>query len=114
MTDTPDFISGRDEALGALLRAHLSAPDDAAFATRMRIAAVTAAEEGAWRAVARWTLPGLAAAALLLAAIGAALGGGTTSAQVGTASNTAAGSLVEMASGSTPDGGGALLAVMTY
>ena len=54
MTDNQDFTAGRDEALGALLRAHLSAPDDAAFAGRMRGVAVAAAEEGEWRSVARW------------------------------------------------------------
>ena len=40
MTDMPDLSAGRDEELGALLRAHLAAPDDAQFAARMRMAAV--------------------------------------------------------------------------
>jgi hypothetical protein len=114
MTDMRDFTAGRDEELGALLHAHLSSPDDAEFAGRMRRAAVAAAEEGAWRAVARWTLPGLAAAAVLLAVLGAAFG--STTAQTGsrTASSSAAGSLVELASDTAPAGSIALLAVMAY
>lgn len=114
MTTTPDFTGGQDDELGTLLRAHLSASDDAAFATRMRAVAVTAAEETAWRTVARWTLPGLAAAAILLAVFGAALGGPAVSATSGTVASTAAGSLVEMAGDSSPEGSVALLAVMAY
>lgn len=113
MTDNQDFTAGRDEALGALLRAHLSAPDDDAFAVRMRGVAVAAAEEGEWRSVARWTLPGLAAAAVLLAVLGAAFGGGASSG-ARTASSSAAGSLVELASDTAPAGSVALLAVMAY
>lgn len=114
MTDMQDFTAGRDEALGALLRAYLSSPDDAAFAGRMRDVAVAAAEEGEWRSVARWTLPGLAAAAVVLAVLGAAFGG--TGAQAGTRStaSSAAGSLVELASDTAPPGSVALLAVMAY
>jgi hypothetical protein len=114
MTKLPDFTAGRDEALGALLRNHLSAPDDAAFAARMREAAVAAAREGEWRAVARWTLPGLAAAAILLAVLGAAFGRAATESGTRTAAGSAAGSLIELASDSTPAGSVALLAVMTY
>jgi hypothetical protein len=114
MTNLPDFTTGPDEALGALLRDHLSAPDDAAFAARLRGAAVAAAEEGEWRSVARWTLPGLAAAAVLLAVLGAAVGRLTTDAGTRTADGSAAGSLVELAGDSTPAGSVALLAVMTY
>jgi hypothetical protein len=114
MTTLPDFESGRDEALGSLLRSHLSAPDDAVFAARMRSAAVAAAREGDWRAVARWALPGLAAAALLLAVLGAALGGAAPESGLRSASGSAAGSLVELAGDNTPAGSVALLAVMTY
>jgi hypothetical protein len=113
MTDQLDFTPDRDEALGALLRAHLASPDDAAFAARMRTAAVAAAAEGDWRAVARWALPGLAAAAVLLAVLGAALGG-PPSGGTRTASGSAGGSLLELDSDSTPAGGVALLAVMAY
>ncbi|HEX5003670.1 MAG TPA: hypothetical protein VFV65_00025 [Gemmatimonadales bacterium] len=113
MTDQSEFSTGRDEALGSLLRAHLASPDDAAFAARMRVLATAAAEESAWRSVARWTLPGLAAAAILLAVLGAAIGGPLTPA-AGQAARTAAGSLVEMAGDSTPEGSVALLAVMAY
>ena len=114
MTDIQDFTDGRDEALGALLRAHLSSADDAAFAGRMREVAVAAAEEGDWRAVARWTLPGLAAAAVLLAVLGAAFGGAATQSGDRSASASAAGSLVELASDTAPAGSTALLAVMAY
>jgi hypothetical protein len=114
MTDMQDFTAGRDEELGALLRAHLSSPDDAAFAGRMRAVAVAAAAEGEWRAVARWTLPALAAAAVLLAVLGAAFGGTGTQAGTRSASGSAAGSLVELASDTAPAGSVALLAVMAY
>ncbi len=114
MTDMQDFTAGRDDELGALLRAHLSAPDDAAFAGRMRSVAVAAAEEGEWRSVARWALPGLAAAAVVLAVLGAAFGGIGGQPGSRTASNSAAGSLVELASDTAPAGSVALLAVMAY
>jgi len=114
MTDIQDFTAGRDEELGALLRAHLSSDDDGAFASRMREVAVAAAKEGEWRAVARWTLPGLAAAAVLLAALGAAFGGTVAQSGDRSASASAAGSLVELASDTAPAGSVALLAVMAY
>jgi hypothetical protein len=114
MTDMNEFTAGRDEELGALLRAHLSAPDDEAFAAQMRVAAVAAADETAWRSVARWTLPGLAAAAVVLAVLGAALGGVTSQREARGAPGSAAGSLVELASDTSPAGSVALLAVMAY
>ncbi|MDH4132571.1 MAG: hypothetical protein OEV95_12285 [Gemmatimonadota bacterium] len=114
MTDLNEFTTGRDEELGSLLRAHLSAPDDAAFAARMRIEAIAAAEDTAWRSVARGTLPGLAAAAVVLAVLGAALGGGSPQPATRSASGSAAGSLVELASDTSPAGSVALLAVMAY
>lgn len=114
MTEHNEFAPGRDEELGSLLRAHFSAPDDAEFAARMRVTAIAAAAEGEWRAVARWTLPGLAAAAVLLAALGAAFGSTTEQTAVRTGSTSAAGSLVELASDTSPAGSTALLAVMSY
>jgi hypothetical protein len=114
MTELSEFTSGRDEELGALLRAHLSAPDDVVFAARMRVAAVAAANETAWRSVARWTLPGFAAAAVVLAVLGATLGGATPEPAARTAAGSAAGSLVELASDTSPAGSVALLAVMAY
>jgi len=114
MPEMNEFTAGRDEELGALLRAHFAAPDDAAFAARMRAAAVTAADETAWRSVGRWTLPGLAAAALLLAVLGATLGRVTPQPAAQASAGSAAGSLVELASDSSPAGSVALLAVMAY
>jgi hypothetical protein len=114
MSSLNDFDQARDETLGALLRDHLSGPDDAAFAARMRIEAVATARASDWNAVAHWALPGLAAAALLLAALGAVVGRAMPAPATRTASGSAAGSLLELASDSTPTGGVALLAVMTY
>ncbi len=114
MSDTNDFDQDRDEALGALLRGHLSAADDAAFAARMRDEAVATAQAGDWSAVAHWALPGLVAAALLIAALGAAVGRAMPASTARTASGSTAGSLTELASDSTQAGGGALLAVMSY
>ncbi len=114
MTDMNEFAQGRDEELGSLLRAHLSAPDDAAFAARMRVAAMATADETAWRSVARWTLPGLAAAAVVLAVLGATLGGSAPQPTARAAAGSAAGSLVELASDTSPAGSVALLAVMAY
>jgi hypothetical protein len=114
MTEHNEFTAARDEDLGALLRAHLSAPDDEAFAARMRVAAVAVADETAWRSVARWTLPGLAAAAIVLAVLGATLGGTTTQPTARATAGSAAGSLVEPASDTSPAGSAALLAVMAY
>jgi hypothetical protein len=65
MTHNP-FDAERDPALGTLLREALAAPDDAAFAARVR-AAVGAAPGSAWDLLARWARPGLVAAAVLLA-----------------------------------------------
>jgi hypothetical protein len=114
MSDTNDFNDARDDALGTLLREHLSADDDAAFAARMRLEAMAAAQASDWSAVAHWALPALAAAALLLAAMGAAFGRVMPESMAHTASGSTAGSLTELASDSTQAGGGALLAVMSY
>jgi hypothetical protein len=114
MTEQNEFTAARDEALGAVLRSHLSAPDDEAFAARMRVAAVAVAEETAWRSVARWTLPGLAAAAIVLAVLGATLGRVPAQPAARATAGSAAGSLVELASDTSPAGSVALLAVMAY
>lgn len=62
-----------DPVIGGLLREHLSAHDDAAFALRMRRVARgeqerLAASSPEWDQLARWLRPGLAAAAAVLAA----------------------------------------------
>lgn len=114
MSDRNDFDQARDEALGALLRSHLTAQDDAAFAARMRAEATAMAQANGWGVVAHWALPGLAAAALLVAALGAAFGWALPESAPRTASASAAGSLLQLASDSTPSGGVALLAVLTY
>jgi hypothetical protein len=56
------FDPQRDEALGELLRAHLSSDDDAAFAARVR-------GDTSWDVLARWARPGVAAAAGIAATI---------------------------------------------
>ncbi|MFI5234600.1 MAG: hypothetical protein ACHQXA_02725 [Gemmatimonadales bacterium] len=81
MIENP-FDAERDEALGVLLREMLSGADDAAFAARVR-AALPVAQAGAWDILARWSRPGLAAAAVIALAAGfwftrgAPAGGGT-------------------------------------
>ena len=66
MTDTA-FSGERDAALGALLREALDAPDQAAFAARVRAELAT---PGAWDFLARWARPGLVAAAAIALAAG--------------------------------------------
>lgn len=107
MSQHQDFTPGRDEPLGALLRERFASVDEGAFAARMRVAAEAAAAEGAWRSVARWTLPGLAAAAILLAVLARSL----TPQDI---EGTATGSFVELASDGSTSGGTALLTVMAY
>jgi hypothetical protein len=63
------FDPQRDEALGELLRAHLSSDDDAAFAARVRAAAGRIRRDTSWDVLARWARPGVAAAAGLAATI---------------------------------------------
>jgi hypothetical protein len=73
MTHDP-FDSRPDAALGQLLREHLGADDDAAFAARVRAALAAApapaARRSSWDVLAAWARPGLAAAAVLVLALG--------------------------------------------
>jgi hypothetical protein len=62
----PDIGPGRDEALGAALRAALDDGGDAAFAARVREAIGREPRAGTWDVLALWWRPGLAAAAALL------------------------------------------------
>ena len=81
----------------------------------MRAAAV--AGRGRERVAAPWhagPCPAWPPRRVLLAVVGAALGGSTSDAATRTAAGSAAGSLLELASDSTPAGGVALLAVMAY
>ena len=109
--ETNEFFSGRDDALGAELRAHFASPDDARFAARMRDLATRAARETAWDVLGRWAVPGLAAAALLIVADGAWVGLGEGPDQTATAEpTTPAAALVELAGDYTAPGGAVVLA----
>jgi len=109
--ETNEFFSGRDDALGAELKAHFASPDDASFAARLRELATEAARETAWDVLTRWAAPGLAAAALLIIAVGAWLGAGTGSDQSAAAGQTTpAAALVELAGDYTAPGGAVVLA----
>lgn len=72
MTEDP-FDSRPDPALGHLLREHLAAADDGAFAARMR-ALVAGTRQSSWDVLSAWAAPGLAVAAMLLLALGLVLG----------------------------------------
>lgn len=63
MTDSTPFDYRPDPVLGSALRQALAAPDDAAFVARMR---ALVAGESSWDVLARWSWPGLAAAAAAL------------------------------------------------
>lgn len=109
--ETNEFFSGRDDALGAELKAHFASPDDARFAARLRELAAAAARETAWDVLTRWAAPGLAAAALLIIAVGAWLGAGAGSGQPAAAGQTTpAAALVELAGDYTAPGGAVVLA----
>jgi len=109
--ETNEFFSGRDDALGAELRAHLTSPDDAGFAARMRGVATAAARESAWDVLTRWAAPGLAAAALLILVVGAWLGTGAGADPEATAiQGTPADALVELAGDYAAPGGAVVLA----
>jgi hypothetical protein len=111
--ETNEFFSGRDDALGAELRAHFASPDDARFAARLRELATAAARETAWDVLTRWAVPGLAAAALLIIAVGTWLGAGPGAGtdQAATAGQaTPADALVELAGDYTAPGGAVVLA----
>jgi hypothetical protein len=111
--ETNEFFSGRDDALGAELRAHFASPDDARFAARLRELATAAARETAWDVLTRWAAPGLAAAAGLILAVGAWLGVGAGSSATATAEQTTpAEALVELAGDYTAPGGAVVLAAL--
>ncbi|HET7025196.1 MAG TPA: hypothetical protein VFI39_08345 [Gemmatimonadales bacterium] len=83
MIDNP-FDAGPDEALGALLRETLSRDDTALFVARVR-RELPAMQVGAWDLLARWTRPGLVAAALVALAGGLWLSQRTTTGTVSSA-----------------------------
>ncbi|HTS87461.1 MAG TPA: hypothetical protein VMG41_03130 [Gemmatimonadales bacterium] len=68
MTIGEPFDSGRDPALGELLRRHFEAADHDAFAALV----MARLPQGAslWDVLARWARPGIAAAVLIAAALG--------------------------------------------
>ncbi|MEO8635366.1 MAG: hypothetical protein ABI587_08825 [Gemmatimonadales bacterium] len=65
MTQLDEFDARRDEALGALLRSHLSGDDTAGFAARVLERLPISGNSTAWEILAGWARPGLAAALLL-------------------------------------------------
>ena len=66
---TSPFDAQRDRRLGDLLRAHLDAPDHAAFVARVRDAVAVAGISTSWDVLGDWVRPGLAAAAGVILAI---------------------------------------------
>lgn len=70
MTDN-HFAHEPDHELGALLREALDAGDPVAFVARVRSRVETESQDGVFDALARWSLPGLAAAAIMLVTLGA-------------------------------------------
>ena len=73
MTPHDPFDATRDAALGRLLRDHLDAGDEAAFAARVRAAVLaerTTRSDTSWEVLARWARPGLAAAAAIVIGLG--------------------------------------------
>jgi len=71
--DLPD-PSAPDEVVGRLLRESLEGEDGGGFAARVREALHMERRDSAFDVLARWTRPGLAAAALLALAVGLWLG----------------------------------------
>jgi hypothetical protein len=69
MTDRNDFDVRPDQALGDLLREHLTAPDDAAFAARVMARIRLEPRDSSWDILAEWMPRGLAAAAALALAV---------------------------------------------
>jgi hypothetical protein len=111
--ETNEFFTGRDEALGAELRAHFASTDDARFAARLRELATSAARETVWDVLGRWALPGLAAAALLIVAVGAWFGLGVGSDQSAAADpTTPAAALVDLAGDYGAPGGAVVLTAL--
>lgn len=69
MTDNP-FDHTRDDALGAVLRAHLEPAGHAAFVAQVRARMGGAVAAGPFEVLGAWMRPGIAAAALIAAAAG--------------------------------------------
>lgn len=65
------FAHEPDPELGALLREALEADDAAGFAARVVARLRTEPQDSVFEALTRWSMPGLAAAAVLLATLGA-------------------------------------------
>ena len=99
MTQNP-FDHERDAELGALLRAHLDAGDDAAFARRVRSALAAEAAAGPFEVLGAWLRPGIAAAAIIALAAGWYITTGTR-----TEVASAAATPVEIFAGTTATGG---------
>ncbi len=70
MTGNP-FGQERDAALGALLREVLGENNAADFVARVQSRLEHEPQDSVFDALARWSLPGLAAAAVLLVSLGA-------------------------------------------
>jgi hypothetical protein len=69
MTDRNEFDANPDRALGEVLREHLTAPDDAAFAARVMARIRLEPRDSSWDILAQWMPRGLAAAATLALAV---------------------------------------------
>lgn len=63
------FDAGRDEELGALLRAHLDPAGHAEWSAALR-SRLAAGNESSWAVLAHWLRPGLVAAVLLVGLLG--------------------------------------------
>lgn len=72
MNDVNEFEQVPDDQLGALLRAHLTAGDDRAFAAAVmaRVRHEPTPRASSWDILAQWAPRGLAVAALLALAVG--------------------------------------------
>jgi len=69
MTDRTDFDANPDRPLGDLLRKHLTAPDEAAFAARVMARIRLEPRDSSWDILAQWMPRGLAAAAAVALAV---------------------------------------------
>ncbi|NNG17892.1 MAG: hypothetical protein HKM89_15560 [Gemmatimonadales bacterium] len=69
MTDRNDFDANPDRPLGEVLREHLTAPDDVAFAARVMARIRLEPRDSSWDILAQWMPRGLAAAATLALAV---------------------------------------------
>lgn len=76
MTDFNPFNAAPDPALGRVLREELTAADPAGFVARVRAAILRDQPDSAWDVLARWTRPGIVAAAGVALVAGLWLGFG--------------------------------------